>query len=171
MKAVLSTKRLFLREANIGDAAFILELLNDEGWIKYIGDRNIRSIPQAGAYISKSLISSYKKNGFGLYVVTEKGSNNKIGLCGLLKRDILENVDVGFAFLTAFCNKGYGYESASAIIDLAFNKLNLKKVVGITLEVNHASKRLLEKIGLSFEKMITYENGEELMLYSRTKNN
>jgi len=166
MKVVLSTGRLNLREASMDDAAFILKILNDEGWLKYIGDRNVKTLDDAKKYITSSLIASYDSNGYGMYVVEDKTSFVKLGLCGLVNRPSLEDIDIGFAFLSEFCGKGYGYESSEAILSYAFNDLKIDKIVGITLEQNLASRKLLEKIGLSFEKHVRYDNDEELMMYS-----
>ena len=170
MNAVLTTDRLIIREATLDDAAFILKLVNDKGWLTYIGDRNIKTIPAAENYIQKSLLSAYKKDGFGLFLVALNGANNCVGMCGLVKRPTLDNIDIGFAFLDEECGKGYGYESAKATIGYALNTLNLKKILGITLATNVPSQRLLEKIGLTLEKKYTNDAGEEMMLYGIEKN-
>ena len=166
MKVVLSTDRLNIREASLDDAAFVLKILNDDAWLKYIGDRNVRTLEDAKNYISSSLISGYQKNGYGMYVVEDKTSSTSLGFCGLVNRPTLENIDIGFAFLTEHCGMGYGYESSKAVLHYALNDLNIKKIVAITLEKNSRSRKLLEKIGLSFEKFIQGGNGEELMMYS-----
>ena len=165
MNAVLTTDRLIIREASLGDATFILQLVNDKGWLTYIGDRNIKTIPAAENYIQKSLLSAYKKDGFGLFLVALKNTNTCIGMCGLVNRPTLDNIDIGFAFLNESCGKGYGYESAKATIDYALNTLNLEKVLGITLATNIPSQKLLKKIGLTLEKEYTNDEGEEMIMY------
>src|SRR5690349_10812658 len=115
---ILETQRLTLREFELDDAAFLLTLLNSPGWLKYIGDRNVRSIEDAEKYINDRLMSSYRTFGFGFYVVTAKDSEIPMGMCGLVKRDTLEDVDIGFAFLPEYFGKGYALESASAVLKL-----------------------------------------------------
>jgi len=169
MNAVLSTDRLNIKKATLGDAAFILKLVNDKGWLTYIGDRNINTISDAEKYIQKSLIDAYSKDGFGLYLVELKSEEKYIGLCGLVNRPTLDNIDIGFAFLNEYCKKGFGYESASAVLTYAQNTLGLEKILGITLPQNIASQKLLEKIGLHFVKEYNNDDGEKLMMYAIEK--
>lgn len=165
MNAALSTNRLIIRKVNLDDAAFILELLNDEGWLKFIGDRNVHNLNEAKTYIENSFISSYNLNGYGLYLIQHKLTLEKLGVSGLVNRPNLEDIDIGFAFLSKHCGNGYGFESSKAILNYAFDSLKLKKVVGITLESNLPSQKLLEKLGLTFEKFVSFESGETLMLF------
>ena len=108
---ILATERLFLREFNTGDAGFILELLNNPSWIKYIGDKNIRHVNDAQNYILNGPIKSYQTHGFGLYLVAVKEKEKPIGMCGLIKRDGLENVDIGFALMPEYAGNGYAFSS------------------------------------------------------------
>lgn len=162
----IETERLELREYTLSDAPFIYKLMNSEGWLKNIGDRNIKNIEDAEAYMSKNYLSSYEKHGFGPFLVSLKETGEPIGSSGLYKRNNLEYPDVGFAFLSEFANKGYAYESAQAVMNYASKKLNLETIVGITLPENLSSIKLLKKLGLSEIGTYKYEDGEELLLFS-----
>ncbi|EOO28239.1 ribosomal-protein-alanine acetyltransferase [Bacillus cereus BAG1X2-3] len=161
---VLKTERLNLRWFDIKDAPFILELVNDPAWIQFIGDKGVRNLEDAKNYIVNGPIDMYNKLGFGLYLVERKEDLTPLGMCGLIKRDSLEDVDIGFAFLETFRSKGYGYESASAIIEYGVQKLGMKRIVAITSIDNIASGKLLENVGLRFEKIIS-DSGEDLKLF------
>ena len=150
---ILETERLALRQLTPDDAPFILELLNEPSFIQNIGDRNVRSIADAVKYIETGPVASYARNGFGSYLVQLKESGESIGMCGLIKREALEDVDIGYAFLPKFWSKGYAVESATAVTEQARN-LGLKRLVAIVDPANSGSIRVLEKIGLTFEKMI-----------------
>lgn len=164
---VLETNRLVIRHLTLNDSDFIIELLNDPAFIKNIGDKKVRTVQDAHKYILDGPVTSYEKNGFGLYLVVLKESALPIGICGLIKRDILENVDVGFAFLPAFRGKGYAFESASAVVELGRSKFGLEKIVGVTVPGNTGSIAVLEKLGMRFEKMVKMnENEPEIRLYS-----
>jgi len=166
---ILETARLALREFTLQDAAFIIELVNTPGWIAFIGDRNIHTREAAEAYLANGPLKSYANNGFGLSLVALKESGVPIGMCGLIKRDTLEHVDIGFAFLPAFEGNGYGYEIASATLQYARETLQLPKIVAITVPYNERSIRLLEKIGLVFDKKIIPPGDDEELLYYRTQ--
>ncbi|PEC82777.1 alanine acetyltransferase [Bacillus cereus] len=161
---VLETERLVLRWFDIKDAPFILKLVNDPAWIQYIGDKRIKNLEDAKKYILNGPIDMYNKMGFGLYLVERKEDLTSLGMCGLIKRDSLEDVDIGFAFLKEFRSKGYGYESASAVIEYGVQKLGLKRIVAITTIDNIHSGKLLEKVGLKFEEIIS-DSGEDLKLF------
>ena len=161
----IETERLLLRQYTLIDAPFIYKLMNSEGWLKNIGDRNIKTIEDAEAYMQKNYLSSYEKHGFGPYLVSLK-DGTPIGSSGLYKRDSLDHPDVGFAFLPEFGNKGYAFEAAKAVMKFASDKLKLQTIVGITLSENHHSIKLLKKLGLSEIGTYTYEDGEELLLFS-----
>ena len=151
---VLETERLLLRYLSGEDAEFILELLNEPSFIRNIGDRGVRTIDDANSYISNGPVASYAKNGFGLYLVKLKETNESIGMCGLIRRDTLEDVDIGYAFLPKFWSKGYAVESAQAVKEYAKNVIGLDRIIAITDPENEGSIRVLEKIGLKFEKMV-----------------
>ncbi len=161
---VLETERLVLRWFDIKDAPFILELVNDPAWIQFIGDKRIKNLDDAKKYILNGPVDMYNKMGFGLYLVERKEDLTPLGMCGLIKRDSLEDVDIGFAFLEKFRSKGYGFESASAVIDYGVQNLGMKRIVAITTIDNINSGKLLEKVGLQFEKIIS-DSREDLKLF------
>ena len=151
---ILETERLVLRRLSIDDAEFIVELLNQPSFLRYIGDKGVRNSADAVQYIQTGPVASYERFGFGLYLVELKESGVPIGICGLLKRDSLPDVDVGFAFLPAYWSQGYALESAAAVMTYGRAVLGLRRIVAITSPDNDASIRLLERIGLRFEGMI-----------------
>ena len=151
---ILETERLILRPFSTNDAEFILELLNEPSFIRNIGDRGVRTLDDARSYILRVPVKSYEQHGFGLYLVVLKESGESIGMCGLIKREALEDVDIGYAFLPRFWSKGYAIESALAVKYYARDVIGLKRLVAITDPENLGSIRVLEKIGLRFEKMV-----------------
>jgi RimJ/RimL family protein N-acetyltransferase len=151
---ILETERLFLRPFSADDSEFILELVNEPSFIQNIGDRGVRSLEDARAYILNGPVASYAKNGFGLYLVVLKKTYESIGMCGLIKRDTLEDVDIGYAFLPKFWGKGYAVEAALSVKAYAKDVIGLKRIVAITDPANKGSIRVLEKIGLRFERMV-----------------
>ena len=155
---ILETDRLKLRELCEADAPFILELLNEPSFIQNIVDKGVRNIDQACDYINNGPVKSYRQNGFGLYLIELKEDKLPIGMCGLVKREGLDHPDIGYALLPAFWSKGYAYESAAATLEYAKTVLQLPLVVGITNPENTASARILEKIGLKFERIINLGN-------------
>jgi RimJ/RimL family protein N-acetyltransferase len=157
---MLDTERLTLRRFSVDDAAFIRELLNDPSFVRNIGDKGVRSDEDAAAYIQNGPIASYERFGFGLYAVELKDTGELIGMCGLLKRDSLTDPDIGFAFLPKFWAKGYALESAAAVIGYGKNVLGLERMLAITKPDNIGSIRVLEKIGLRFERMIKMSEDE-----------
>jgi ribosomal-protein-alanine N-acetyltransferase len=165
---VLETQRLILRKLTLDDAPFMLALVNDPSWLHFIGDRGVRTPDDARDYLRKGAIASYELNGFGLYLTALKTSGIPLGICGLVKREGLVDVDIGFAFLPQFVGNGYAYESASTVMTHARNDIGLKRVVAITSPANRASIRVLEKIGLRFERMIRMTaDQDEVSLYAR----
>jgi RimJ/RimL family protein N-acetyltransferase len=151
---ILETNRLTIRRLTPDDAEFILKLLNEPSWLRFIGDKGVRTVEDARAYILNGPVEMYSRLGFGLYLVELKDEGVSIGICGLIKRDALEDVDIGFAFLPEYWGKGYAYEAAAAVMSYAASVLSLKRIVAITSVDNDSSAKLLEKLGFSFEKMI-----------------
>jgi RimJ/RimL family protein N-acetyltransferase len=151
---VCETQRLRLRHLTPHDAAFILELLNEPEFIRNIGDREVRSLEDARRYIRSGTVTGYEKSGIGLYLVELREDATPIGVCGLLKRDYLEDVDVGFALRETFRNRGYAYEAAGAVMRYGQEVLGLGRIVAITAPDNHASIKLLRRLGLEFERSI-----------------
>ncbi|HXL98721.1 MAG TPA: GNAT family N-acetyltransferase [Rhizomicrobium sp.] len=163
----LETERLALRELASGDAAFVLELLNDPGFIRNIGDRGARTVEDAQRYIAERIVASYKANGFGLYGVVPKGTAALAGICGLVKREGLDRPDIGFAFLERFRGNGYATEAAAVILAHARDTLGLTPLLAITALDNTASIRVLEKIGLRFDRIVRLPNaGRDSRLFT-----
>ena len=158
---VLETDRLVLRWLKPEDAPFILELLNDPGWLRFIGDKGVRSLDDARDYISSGPADMYARLGHGLYLATLKDGGAPIGMCGLIKRDTLDDVDIGFAFLPQYRGHGYAYEAAAATLAYGRNTLVLKRIVAIAAPDNLASARLLEQIGLRDEGRIQLAHREQ----------
>lgn len=164
---VLQTPRLNLRRLDAEDAPFIVELLNDAAFLRYIGDKRVRTLEDARQYILTGPLDSYERFGFGLYLVELKESGVRLGICGLLKRDTLDDVDIGFAFLPQHRSKGYAVEAASAVMHHARTVLGLKRIVAVTSQNNDGSASVLGKIGFRFERLIRLpQDQEELKLFA-----
>jgi len=167
-EAIITTARLNLFHVTEADADFIYRLVNEPTWLKYIGDRKVYSPEGAKAYIKKSFTDHYAKNGFGLYMVCLK-DGTPIGLSGLINRDSLEDIDIGFAQFPEYAGKGYAFEAAKAVLDYGKNELNLEYVVAITSADNFRSQDLLTKLGFRFDKYVPYVPGDVSMLFSSQK--
>lgn len=164
---ILETERLLLRHLDSRDAAFMLELLNEPSWLRYIGDKGIRTLPSAESYIDNGPVEMYSRLGFGLYLVELKEIGERIGICGLIKRQGLDDVDLGFAFLSRFWSKGYAFEAASAVMSYAGSVLKLSRIVAILAHDNHRSGKVLGKLGFRFERLVRLQaNGDELELHA-----
>ena len=163
---VLETERLILREITSKDAAFILELLNTPSFKKYIGDRDVRSVEDAREFIESRYQQSYRDHGYGLYAIELKPDHMPIGMCGFVRRDTLPGPDIGFAFLPEYEGKGYGFESASAMLNYGQEILGFGRILAITTTSNQASIGLLEKLGFVFTEKIRGTESEHLNLYS-----
>jgi RimJ/RimL family protein N-acetyltransferase len=164
---LIKSKRLTLRPFNLNDAEFIIDLVNQPSFIQNIRDVGVRTVADAEKYLENGPISSYAKNGFGLLAVTLNDTGQPIGMCGLIKRDTLEDVDIGYAFLPDFWGRGYAVEAAQAVMSHAKEVLELKRVVAIVDPANVGSIRVLEKLGMVFEKMVKLsEDDIDLRLYA-----
>ena len=164
---VLETERTIVRWMTADDAAFILQLVNDPDWLRYIGDRGVRTLDDARAYLEKGPIDMYRRLGFGTYVVVLKETGALMGSCGLVKRDGLDDVDIGFAFLPEHRGQGYALESADAVRNYAIVTLGLKRLVAIVSPANQPSIRLLEKLGFRYERPVKLPgDDEEISLYA-----
>jgi len=161
---IIETKRLLLFPTSEKDADFIFELLNSPKWIKYIGNRNINSRDEAKQLIVEKIMPQYKSLGFGNFTIIRKSDNSKIGTCGLYDREGLEGVDLSFALLPEFEKKGYAFEAANKIVNIAFEKFNIKSIKAYTTKNNISSQKLLEKLKF-IEKGTTKINNEEMLLY------
>lgn len=136
----------------------MLELLNDPGFIRNIGDRGVRTLEQAQQYILTGPAASYEQHGFGLNRVESKESGAAVGICGLLRRECHPDVEVGFAFLPAARGQNYALEAARAVIELGTQSLRLNRIVALTAPDNFASIRVLEKLGFRFEQLVQWMN-------------
>jgi [ribosomal protein S5]-alanine N-acetyltransferase len=165
MRPVVRSKRLELRELELEDDEFILKLLNEDGFLRFIGDKGVRTRDDAREYLTKGPIDSYRRYGFGLYLTSLRGGA-PVGMCGLVKRDSLPDVDVGFAFLEQYWSRGYAVESAAAVLAYGKEQLRLSRIIAITAPDNHGSIAVLQKIGLRFERMIRLtDDSQELKLF------
>jgi RimJ/RimL family protein N-acetyltransferase len=165
---VLETDRLMLRKLSVEDAPFILKLVNEPSFLRFIGDKGVRTLNDARDYILEGPVDSYDRLGFGLYMVELKENGTAIGMCGLIKRETLEDVDIGYAFLPEFWGKGYAFEAAAAVMEFGKSAFGLQRIVAVVSTENSSSIKVLEKLGLRFERMVRlFEGDEEIKLFSR----
>ena len=151
----LQTLRLTLRPLSPDDAPFILQLLNEPSYLRYIGDKNVRTLSDAAHYIATGPVATYAKHNFGLLQVQlNDATKTPIGISGVLQRDTLPAPDLGFAFLPAYWHKGYAHEAATAVLHDARTRLHLPRLLAITNTDNHASIQLLQKLGFLFDRVI-----------------
>nr|WP_315484534.1 GNAT family N-acetyltransferase [uncultured Undibacterium sp.] len=163
---ILETVRLSLRQMSVDDAEFMLALLNDPSWLRFIGDRGVRTPGDARTYILQGAMANYARLGYGFYLVELKEAGTAIGMCGLSKRDYLDHADIGFAFLPAYCGQGYAFEAAAATLQYAQRQLHLPRILATTRLDNLSSSKLLEKLGMRLDKIIMHPDGDrELKLY------
>jgi [ribosomal protein S5]-alanine N-acetyltransferase len=163
--SVLETNRLVLRQFTTGDAHFVLRLLNEPSFVENIGDRGVRTLEQAERYLMDGPIESYRRHGHGLWLVALKETLQPIGMCGLLKREQLADVDLGYAFVPEFWSCGYAHESARAVLDRAASR-KMQRIVAIVSPGNVASISLLKKLSFAFERFTTLSPGApEVSLY------
>lgn len=161
------TERLSIRPTSESDSEFIFELLNTPKWLKYIGDRNIKTVENAKDHIKEKMIPQLEKLGYSNYTLIRKKDNQKIGTCGLYDREGIEGIDIGFALLPKYERKGYAFESSNRLKEAAFNEFGIKTISAITKKDNTSSQRLLEKLGLKRTGTTKLPNDdEELLLYT-----
>ena len=151
---VISSARLRLREVTGEDAPFVLALYTDPEFLANIGDRGVRTLESARRYIAEGPVRSYHEQGFGLYLMATKDSGNALGMCGLLRRDWHPYVEIGFALLPAARGHGYAYEAATAVVEFARASLRLERLTALTAPDNQRSIRILERLGMRFERMV-----------------
>lgn len=165
MKTNFETERLYLRPTNLADADINLKLLNTEEFKKYVGDRNVNTFEESREYLKNRNLPQIEKLGYGNFTLIKKDTGEKIGGCGLFHREGLDVVDIGFSFLPEYFGKGYGYEAASRILRAGFEEYGLQKISAITVKENIASQKLIEKLGLKFQKIVRIPNDPEDLLY------
>ncbi len=166
MTLVTETQRLQLHRFDANDAAFVLQLVNEPSWLEFIGDKGVRTLDDARAYIANGPVAMYASHGHGLYRVELKSTGEVIGMCGLIKRDTLPDVDIGYAFLPAHWGKGYAEEATRATLAHARDALDMPRVVAIVTPTNAPSIRLLEKIGLRYERDFEARPGDIISLFA-----
>jgi [ribosomal protein S5]-alanine N-acetyltransferase len=164
---VLETDRLLLRRLTEDDAAFIMRLVNEASWLRFIGDKGVRTLEDAREYLRKGPLDMYARYGFGMYLVTRKLDAAPLGMCGLIKRDTLPDVDIGFAFAPESWGNGYAVEAAAAVLAHGRGTFSLPRIVAITSLDNVSSIRVLEKIGLTFERVIEFAPNDPVRLFVR----
>ena len=163
---VAQTQRLQLRGATLADAAFFVRLLNEPGWLRYIGDRGIRSQAAAETYIEQRVCAQYQAHGYGMYVVELRSSGLPIGICGLVKRDYLPEPDLGFALLAAYAGQGLAYEAAQAVMAHVVSAFGIERLCAIVSQDNHRSIRLLERLGFRHAGAVSTPDGARAELYA-----
>lgn len=159
------TERLWLKVTDIPDAGLILELLNTPKWLEFIGDRKVYNLADAENYILERIRPQYERLGYANYTLIRKSDGAKMGCCGLYDRVGLEGVDLGFGLLPAYEGQGYAREAAQRLIEAAFNEIGLPELSAITTEANAASRKLLERLGFQFERIIHLPDDPEPLLY------
>jgi len=163
---ILETERLLIRNLTLEDTSFFFELVNDPEWIRFIGDRNVQTTQDAENYLTNRIFQGYKTWGFGFYAVVQKTTNEVLGISGFVKRDELEHVDVGFAFLPKGRGQGFAFESTQALMEYGLNELNFDTILAIANNDNVRSHHLLQKMGFQFSKHVQlYDEEEEISLF------
>jgi [ribosomal protein S5]-alanine N-acetyltransferase len=163
---VLRTARLRVRHLHIEDAPFILQLVNERSWLRFIGDKGVRTLDDARDYLRNGPLAMYERFGYGLYLLELEADGSPIGMCGLLKRDTLPDADIGFALLPHFWGQGYAFEAAAAVLDFGRRRFDLQRVLAITSLDNDNSIRLLQKLGLQFERLLELVPGNTVKLFA-----
>ncbi|WP_144283126.1 GNAT family N-acetyltransferase [Chryseobacterium echinoideorum] len=163
------TERLLIRPMSLEDADFIFELYNMPSFIQYIGNRNILTVGDAETYIQSKFLPQFEKLGFGNYLIILKEGNHKIGGVGIFEREGLDVMDIGFSVLEKFEGKGLMFEAAQKIISVGMSDFGLKKISAITTKDNFSSRKLIEKLGLKFKKMVTIPNDTKELMYYETE--
>ena len=161
----IETERLLLKLVSVDDTAFIYELYNSPRFIEFIGDRNIRNKDDARNYIINRFLPQIERLGYGNYIIVRKDDGQKIGSVGVFEREGLDVHDIGFSFLPEYEGKGFGFEAASALLDIAFKEFGLKKISAITTDANISSRKLIEKLGLTYQKKVQLPNDNEELRY------
>lgn len=164
----LTTDRLRLRRLTLDDAPFILDLVNQPSWLENIGDKGVRDLDDARDYLRNGPLAMYAQHGFGLYGIERAADGATMGLCGLIKRDTLDDVDIGYALLPQYWGHGYAREAAHATLRHGLRDFGLQRVVAITSPGNASSARLLESLGFRFERMLSLSGDDEVKLFGWT---
>ncbi|TWI07352.1 GNAT family N-acetyltransferase [Aerolutibacter ruishenii] len=161
----LATERLRLRRLTLDDAPFILDLVNQPSWLENIGDKGVRGLDDARDFLRNGPLAMYARHGFGLYCIERAADGAAMGLCGLIKRDTLDDVDIGYALLPQYWGQGYAREAAAATLEHGVRDIGLQRIVAITSPGNGSSARLLESLGFRFERMLSLSRDDEVKLF------
>ena len=161
----ITTDRLRLRRLTLDDAHFILDLVNQPSWLENIGDKGVRNLDDARDYVRNGPMAMYEQHGFGLYCIERAADDAVMGLCGLIKRDTLDDVDIGYALLPQYWGQGYAREAAQATLAHAVRDYGLQRIVAITSPGNSRSARLLESLGFRFERLLALTRDDEVKLF------
>ncbi len=161
MIKTLNTERLSISALDSAEAPFMYQLLNSEGWLTFIGNRNIDNLEAAETYVNKV----YENGPINYWKVVRKEDGMRIGIMTLLKKDYLDYYDIGFAFLPDYNGKGYAAEASTAVLHHAQTELRFEVVTAVVLENNHKSIRLLTNLGFEFQHLVVHDE-EELMVYN-----
>jgi RimJ/RimL family protein N-acetyltransferase len=163
----LETERLALRELTVEDAGIMLALLTDERFIRYVGDRGVRTVEEAQQYLKDGPIDSYRRLGYGLYLAVRKADGLPAGICGLVKRDALPDPDLGYALLPGSRGAGLAREAGEAVVRHARDVLKLPRLLAIVTPSNYASIRILHRLGFRVVGPLRLAPGEpELRLFA-----
>jgi len=154
MTHTIVTERLMMSHVTYADCGFIVELLNEPSFRRYIGDKGVRNLQDARRYLNDAYLAHYATHGYGLYRVSLRADDAPLGICGLVKREAFPEPDIGFAFLKAHWAKGYAFESATAVLQEARDVFGLTRILAIVDSENESSVKLLERLGFSFERMV-----------------
>ena len=160
MSVIVETQRLAIRRLTLDDAAFVWELLNDADFLTFIGDRGVRTVDDAIEYLNQGPLEMYERLGFGLWCVELRVTRTPMGICGLLKREWLDDVDIGFAFLPEFRGKGYAFEASRAVIAHATDVLGIQRLAAIVAPANARSQSLLGRLGMRHRTLVRAPNGD-----------
>lgn len=163
---VVETERLTLRRMTLDDAAFILRLVNEPAWLRFIGDKNVRNLDDARRYIQTGPLDMYARFGFGMFLVQLKSTSTSIGACGLLRRDTLPDPDIGYALLPEFWGQGYAFEAAAAVLSYGHKSHGLNRIMAITSPDNASSVRVLERCGMKFERMMAMSETDRVNVFA-----
>jgi RimJ/RimL family protein N-acetyltransferase len=163
----LESSRLSLRRLTLDDAEFVFGLVNQPSWLQFIGDKNVRNLDDARNYLRTGPLDMYQRFGFGLFMVERKADSIAIGMCGLLKRDILPEPDIGYALLPEFWGQGYALEAANAVLDYGHYAHELTRILAIVSPGNERSIRVLERCGMKYERMFPMSEKDDVKLFAR----
>lgn len=154
---MIETERLLIRRFTLDDAEFAHELVNQPSFLEFIGDRGVRTLDDARTYLTDGPLASYQRHGFGLSAVVRKADGAVMGMCGLLKRETLDDPDIGYAFLPTYWGEGFAIEAATAVMADGRHHHGLGRIAAIVSPGNAASIRLLEKLGMRFDRTATLD--------------